>query len=66
MGGGQGTRDFALRLQGVFRRALAARAGELKKQVVLHDLDKTGLIVTHMLEALSHGPVLRRPSGLSL
>jgi AcrR family transcriptional regulator len=58
-----GTRDFATRLQGAFRLAIAARARELKKG---RDLDKVAFIVTHMVESLSHGAVLRRPSNLSL
>lgn len=62
----QGTRDFAMRLQGVFRLAIAARARELKKRRGLQNLDKTVFVVTHMVEALSHGAVLRRPPGLSL
>ena len=53
-------------MHGVFPLALAARARELQKHRVLHDLDKTVFIVTHMLESLSHGAVLRRLPGLSL
>jgi hypothetical protein len=55
-----------MRLQGVFRLAIAARARELKKRRGLQNLDKTVFVVTHMVEALSHGAVLRRPPGLSL
>jgi AcrR family transcriptional regulator len=58
-----GTDDFAVRLHGVFRLALGARMHELKTR---RDLDKTVFIVTHMVEALSHGAVLRRPPRLSL
>jgi hypothetical protein len=36
---------------------------ELKKR---GDLDKVAFIVAHMVDALSHGAVLRRPPGLSL
>jgi AcrR family transcriptional regulator len=61
-----GTRDFAVRLHGAFRLAIAARAHELKKRRGLQNLDKTVFVVTHMVEALSHGAVLRRPPGLSL
>lgn len=62
-----GTRDFAVRLHGAFRLAIAARAHELKKRRnVPRQLDMMAFIVTHMVEALSHGAVLRRPSGLSL
>ena len=59
----QGTRDFAVRLHGAFRLAIAARAHELRKG---RDLDKIVFVVTHMVESLSHGAVLRRPPGLSL
>lgn len=58
-----GTRDFATRLHGVFRLAIASRAHELKKG---RDLDSVIFVVTNMVEALSHGAVLRRPSGVSL
>jgi AcrR family transcriptional regulator len=58
-----GTRDFAVRLHGAFRLAISSRAHELKGRC---DLDKAVFIVTHMVEALSHGAVLRRPAGVSL
>lgn len=58
-----GTRDFAVRLHGAFRMALAARERELRKGI---DLDGAAFIVTHMVESLSHGAVLRRPKGVSL
>lgn len=58
-----GTRDFAVRLHGAFRLAIGSKAHELKKGF---DLDKGVFIVTHMVEALSHGAVLRRPAGMSL
>ena len=58
-----GTRDFAVRLHGAFRLAISSGAPELKKR---GDLDKVVFVVTHMVEALSHGAVLRRPPGLSL
>lgn len=61
-----GTRDFATRLHGAFRLAIAARACELKKRRDRRDLDKVVFIVAHMVESLSHGAVLRRPSNLSL
>jgi hypothetical protein len=59
----EGTREFAGRLHGAFRLAIAARAHELKTH---RDLDKVVFIVTHMVDALSHGAVLRPPSDLSL
>lgn len=57
-----GSQDFATRLRGAFRLAIAARAPELRNSV---DLDKTVFVVTHMVESLSHGVVLRRPPGVS-
>src|SRR5580704_11284669 len=59
----EGTRDFAVRLHGAFRLAIAARANELKTR---RNLDTVVFVVTHMVDALSHGAVLRRPSRLSL
>jgi AcrR family transcriptional regulator len=59
----EGTRDFAVRLHVAFRLAIAARANELG---TARDLDTIVFVVTHMVEALSHGAVLRRPPGLSL
>src|SRR5580658_10672921 len=58
-----GTRDFAVRLHGAFRLAISSRAHELKKR---RDLDTVVFIVVNMVEALSHGAVLRRPAALSL
>jgi AcrR family transcriptional regulator len=58
-----GTQDFAVRLHGAFRLAISSGAPELKKR---GDLDKIVFVVTHMVEALSHGAVLRRPQSLSL
>lgn len=57
-----GKQDFAVRLHGAFRLAIAAGAPEVKKR----DLDKVVFVVTHMVESLSHGAILRRPPGLSL
>jgi AcrR family transcriptional regulator len=58
-----GTRDFAVRLHGAFRLAIASRAHELKRR---RNLDKVVFVITHMVEALSHGVVLRRPATVSL
>jgi hypothetical protein len=58
-----GTSDFAVRLHGAFRLAIAAR---LKKARKKRALEKTTFIVAHMVESLAHGAVLRRPAGLSL
>jgi AcrR family transcriptional regulator len=60
--GAGGRQEFAVRLHGAFLLAIAARSHELKKH---RDPVKTAFIVTHMVEALSHGVVLRRPPGLS-
>jgi AcrR family transcriptional regulator len=57
-----GKQEFAVRLHGVFLLAIAGRAHELKKH---RDPVKTAFVVTHMVESLSHGVVLRRPPGLS-
>jgi AcrR family transcriptional regulator len=59
----EGTRDFAVRLHGAFRLAIAARASELGTP---RDLDTVVFVVMHMVEALSHGAVLRRPAAISL
>jgi AcrR family transcriptional regulator len=59
----EGTREFAVRLHGAFRLANSSRTRELKPQC---DPDKLVFIVTHMVDALSHGVVLRRPPSLSL
>jgi AcrR family transcriptional regulator len=59
----EGTRDFAVRLHGAFRLAIAARANELGTP---RDLDTVVFVVTNMVDALAHGAVLRRPAGISL
>jgi AcrR family transcriptional regulator len=59
----EGTRDFSVRLHGAFRLAISSRAQELNTR---RNLDKVVFVVTHMVESLSHGAVLRRPPGLSL
>jgi hypothetical protein len=56
----EGTRDFAVRLHGAFRLAIASRADEFKTR---SDLDTVVFVVTHMVESLSHGAVLRRLPG---
>jgi AcrR family transcriptional regulator len=58
-----GAREFALRLHGAFLLAISSGVPELKKR---GELDKVVFVVTHMVEALSHGAVLRRPPNLSL
>jgi AcrR family transcriptional regulator len=59
----EGTRDFEVRLHGVFRLAISSRRQELKKR---RNLDQMVFVVTHMVDALSHGAVLRRPTGMTL
>ena len=59
----EGTRDFGVRLHGAFRLAISSRVHDLRSR---RDLDKVVFVVTHMVESLSHGAVLRRPPGLSL
>jgi AcrR family transcriptional regulator len=58
----EGTRDFAVRLHGAFRLAIASRAHEFKTR---RDLDTVVFVVTHMVDSLAHGVVLRRPAKLS-
>jgi AcrR family transcriptional regulator len=58
-----GTKEFTVRLHGAFRLAIASRAHELKPG---RDLDKVAFVVTHMVDSLAHGAVLRRPPGVSL
>ena len=58
-----GTRDFALRLHGAFRSALASHAQELGGRI---DLDMRAFFVSNMVEALGHAILLRRPPGSSL
>ncbi len=59
----EGTRDFSVRLHGAFRLAIASRSKELRPH---RDLDKVAFVVTHMVDSLSHGAVLRRPPAFSL
>lgn len=58
-----GTRDFALRLEGAFRLALASHMDELGKTA---KLDTMVFVVGNLVDALTHGILLRRPRGLSL
>jgi AcrR family transcriptional regulator len=59
----EGTRDFALRMHGAFRLAIAARTKEIRGS---RDPNRMAFVVTHMVDSLCHGAVLRRPPGLSL
>jgi AcrR family transcriptional regulator len=58
-----GSKHFAMRLQGGFRLAIASRSDELKRP---RDLDRLTFVVSHMVEALCHGALFRRPPSLSL
>lgn len=61
----EGTRDFAVRLHGAFRLAIGARVHELPPKR-RRDLDTVVFVVTHLVESLSHGAALRRPTHLTL
>jgi AcrR family transcriptional regulator len=62
-----GTRDFAVRLHGAFRLAIASRTDELPHGMRKgRSLDKLAFVVTHMVESLVHGALFRRPAGLPL
>jgi AcrR family transcriptional regulator len=58
-----GTIDFAQRLHGIFLLAISSRAHELKRR---RNLDVVVFVVAHMIDALSHGVALRRPTTISL
>jgi AcrR family transcriptional regulator len=58
-----GAPDFAVRLRGALRLALAARASELGRR---RDLDALLFVVTNQIDSLCHAAVLRRPPRLSL
>ena len=53
-----GSKDFSVRLHGAFLLAISSAAPELRQR---GNLDKVVFVVTHMVEALCHGAVLRRP-----
>jgi AcrR family transcriptional regulator len=59
----EGTKDFSVRLHNAFRLAIASRTQDFSTR---RDLDTVVFIVTQMIDALSHGAVLRRPARLSL
>jgi AcrR family transcriptional regulator len=58
-----GAQDFSTRLHGAFRLALSSRREEFSSS---RDLDKAAFVVSHIVDSLAHGAVLRRPRGLSL
>ncbi|HEU0183904.1 MAG TPA: TetR/AcrR family transcriptional regulator [Blastocatellia bacterium] len=60
---GDGARRLAERLSGALRLVISSGMGELKTP---HDLERVLFVVTHMVDALSHGAVLQRPPQMSL
>ena len=58
-----GTQDFPSRLHRALRLAMGSRVHELAAHA---DLNLTVFVVAHMVDALAHGAVLRRPAGVSL
>jgi AcrR family transcriptional regulator len=56
------TQDFAARLHGVFRLALAARLPEVQRK---NELCKIVFVTANMVESLSHA-ALRPPQGISI
>src|SRR5262245_1365993 len=58
-----GARRLEERLRGALRLAISSRAGELELPI---DIERVLFVVTHMVDALSHGAALRRPQRLSL
>ncbi|MBV9264999.1 MAG: TetR/AcrR family transcriptional regulator [Acidobacteriaceae bacterium] len=60
---GDGARDFAVRLHGVFLLAISSRSAELKDG---RDPRKLAFVVAHMVDSLTHGAIFRRPGSLSL
>jgi AcrR family transcriptional regulator len=58
-----GAHHLQERLSKSLRLAISSRADELS----LHrDIEATLFVLTHMIDALAHGAVLRRPPGLSM
>jgi len=56
---GDGGRGLEFRIRAVLRLALAPKLEDAA-------LERTLFVLTHMIEALAHGAVIRRPSRLSL
>jgi AcrR family transcriptional regulator len=61
--GSDGARQFESRWRGALRLAISSHAGGA---LPMRDLDRTLFVVTHLLQALCHAAVLRRPARLSL
>ena len=58
-----GVRQAESRLRGALRLALSSRTRELGSR---RDIEKALFVLTHMIDALVHGVVLRRPANLSV
>jgi AcrR family transcriptional regulator len=58
-----GARHLAERLRGALRPVISSRMGEIKNP---RDPERVLFVVTHMVDALSHGAALRRPPQMSL
>ena len=58
-----GSQDFATRLRGIFRLAIASKDADLKSR---DDIEKVIFVVANMVDALSHAVVLHRPAGLAV
>ncbi|HEY4013002.1 MAG TPA: TetR/AcrR family transcriptional regulator [Polyangiaceae bacterium] len=61
--GEDGAQTLEMRLRSTFRLAISSRA---KEPYAARDLDRMLFVLPHMVEALSHGAVYRRPARLSL
>jgi len=61
--GAEGARALELRLRGAFRLAISACPDGRPAR---RDLDRMLFVLSHLVEALSHGAAYRRPPGLSL
>lgn len=59
----EGTKQFAVRMHGTFRLAIAAHSRECASG---RDPDHMAFVVAHMMDSLSHGAVLHRPPSMSL
>ncbi len=57
------SQDFATRLQGIFRIAIASKDTDPKSR---EDIEKVVFVVANMVDALSHAFVLHRPAGLAV
>ena len=61
--GAEVAHDFEKRLHGTLRLAIASRS---KESAIPGDIERKLFVLTQMIEALSHGVVLRRPLRMSL